>query len=143
MGIHGIIVSNHGGRQIDGAIGSLDALSKIMRSPKVIKAQTKGDLTVLFDSGIRTGSDVIKAMAMGAQGVLSTCHNVSTVVVSHYRILVARPFMYGLAIAGQAGVEQILMQTVTDMHLTMGLCGYSDVNDLIGKWDELLEPVDD
>jgi lactate 2-monooxygenase len=51
--------------------------------------------------------------------------------------------MYGLAIAGQAGVEQILMQTVTDMHLTMGLCGYSDVNDIIGKRDELLEFIDD
>ncbi|KAG1829857.1 FMN-dependent alpha-hydroxy acid dehydrogenase [Suillus variegatus] len=130
MGIHGIIVSNHGGRQVDGAIGSLDALAKIMRSQKVLNAQAKGDLTVLFDSGIRTGSDVIKAMAMGAQGVLST-------------ILVARPYMYGLATAGQAGVEQILMQTVTDMHITMGLCGYSDVNDLIGKRDELLELVDD
>ncbi|KAG2121565.1 FMN-dependent alpha-hydroxy acid dehydrogenase [Suillus cothurnatus] len=126
MGIHGIIVSNHGGRQVDGAIGSLDALARIMRSPKVLEAQTKGDLTVLFDSGIRTGSDVIKAMAMGAQGVL-----------------IARPFMYGLAIAGQAGVEQILMQTVTDMHLTMGLCGYSDVNDIVGKRDELLEFIDD
>ncbi|KAG0697637.1 FMN-dependent alpha-hydroxy acid dehydrogenase [Suillus ampliporus] len=126
MGIHGVIVSNHGGRQIDGSIGALDALSKIMRSPKVLEAQKKGNLTVLFDSGIRTGSDVIKAMAMGAQGVL-----------------IARPYMYGLAIAGQAGVEQILMQTVTDMHITMGLCGYSDVNDLIGKRDELLERVDD
>lgn len=75
MGIHGIIVSNHGGRQIDGAIGSLDALSKIMRSTKVLDAQKKGDLTVLFDSGIRTGSDVVKAMAMGAQAVLSACPN--------------------------------------------------------------------
>jgi len=72
MGINGIIVSNHGGRQIDGAIGSLDALSKIMHSTKVLEAQKKGDLTVLFDSGIRTGSDVVKAMAMGAQGVLRT-----------------------------------------------------------------------
>ncbi|KAG0696091.1 FMN-dependent alpha-hydroxy acid dehydrogenase [Suillus ampliporus] len=126
MGIHGFIVSNHGGRQIDGAIGALDALSKIMRSPKVLEAQRNGNLTVLFDSGIRTGSDVIKAMAMGAQGVL-----------------IARPYLYGLAIAGQAGVEQILMQTVTDMHATMGLCGYNDVNDLIGKRDELLERVDD
>ncbi|OAX37583.1 FMN-dependent alpha-hydroxy acid dehydrogenase [Rhizopogon vinicolor AM-OR11-026] len=126
MGIHGIIVSNHGGRQIDGAIGSLDALSKIMCSTKVLEAQKKGSLTVLFDSGIRTGSDVVKAMAMGAQGVL-----------------LARPFMYGLAIAGQPGVEQILMQTVADLHVTMGLCGYKDVNDMIGKRDELLERVDD
>lgn len=47
--------------------------------------------------------------------------------------------MYGLSIAGQEGVEQILMQTVSDLHITMGLCGYSDVNDLVGKRDELLD----
>jgi lactate 2-monooxygenase len=51
--------------------------------------------------------------------------------------------MYGLSIAGQKGVEQILMQTAADLHVTMGLSGYSDVNDLIGKRDELLERVDD
>jgi len=60
-----------GGRQVDGAIASLDALDMIMRSQKVLDAQKSGKLTVLFDSGIRTGSDVIKALAMGAQGVLS------------------------------------------------------------------------
>ena len=60
-----------GGRQVDGAIGSLDALDKIMRSCKVRAAQKSGKLTVLFDSGIRTGSDIIKALAIGAQGVLS------------------------------------------------------------------------
>jgi lactate 2-monooxygenase len=59
------------------------------------------------------------------------------------RITVARQFMYGLSIAGQKGVEQILMQTAADLHVTMGLSGYSDVNDLIGKRDELLERVDD
>lgn len=125
VGIDGIIVSNHGGRQIDGAIGSLDALDMIMRSQKVLDAQKSGKLTVLFDSGIRTGSDIIKALAIGAQGVL-----------------IARPIFYGLAIAGQAGVEQILMQSICDLHITMGLCGYSDVNDLIGKRDELLVKVD-
>lgn len=62
-----------GGRQVDGAIGSLDALDKIMRSRKVRAAQQAGKLTVLFDSGIRTGSDIIKALAIGAQGVLSQC----------------------------------------------------------------------
>ncbi|KAG1823272.1 oxidoreductase [Suillus variegatus] len=125
IGIHGIIVSNHGGRQIDGAIASLDALDMIMRSQKVLDAQKSGKLTVLFDSGIRTGSDIIKALAIGAQGVL-----------------IARPIVYGLAIAGQAGVEQILMQSICDLHVTMGLCGFSDVNDLIGKRDELLVKVD-
>lgn len=125
IGIHGIIVSNHGGRQIDGAIASLDALDMIMRSQKVLDAQKSGKLTVLFDSGIRTGSDIIKALAIGAQGVL-----------------IARPIVYGLAIAGQAGVEQILMQSICDLHMTMGLCGFNDVNDLIGKRDELMVKVD-
>jgi len=60
-----------GGRQVDGAIGSLDALDKIMDSLKVRLAQKSGKFTVLFDSGVRTGSDVIKALAIGAQGVLS------------------------------------------------------------------------
>ncbi|KAG1727927.1 oxidoreductase [Suillus paluster] len=115
MGIDGIIVSNHGGRQVDGAIASLDALDMIMRSQKVLGAQKSGKLTVLFDSGIRTGSDVIKALAMGAQGVL-----------------IARPI---------AGVEQILMQTICDLHITMGLCGFRDVKDLTGKRDELLVKV--
>ncbi|KAF9233239.1 FMN-dependent alpha-hydroxy acid dehydrogenase [Melanogaster broomeanus] len=123
-GIDGIVVSNHGGRQVDGAIGSMDALNKIMSSRKVRAAQRAGKLTVLFDSGIRTGSDIIKALALGAQGVLS--HTVG------------RPFMYGLAIAGQAGVEQILMQTICDLHITMGLCGYSDINEIIGKKEEIL-----
>ncbi|KIK79244.1 hypothetical protein PAXRUDRAFT_834201 [Paxillus rubicundulus Ve08.2h10] len=121
QGIDGILVSNHGGRQVDGAIGSMDALDKIMRSRKVRAAQRTGDFTVLFDSGIRTGSDVIKALAIGAQGVL-----------------IGRPFMYGLAIAGQEGVEQILKQTICDMNITMGLCGYSDINEMVGKKDEIL-----
>ncbi|EIW75034.1 oxidoreductase [Coniophora puteana RWD-64-598 SS2] len=121
VGIDGIIVSNHGGRQVDGAIASLDALEMITRSTKVVEAQRNGKLTILFDSGVRTGSDVIKALAMGAQAVL-----------------IARPFMYGLAIAGQDGVEQILMQTICDMHITLGLIGYSSVKDLIGKRERVL-----
>ncbi|KAN0088010.1 FMN-dependent dehydrogenase [Tylopilus felleus] len=120
-GVDGIIVSNHGGRQVDGAIGSLDAFDMIMRSRKVRAAQRSGKLTILFDSGIRTGSDIIKALAMGAQGVL-----------------IARPYMYGLAIAGQEGVEQILMQTICDLHISMGLTGYSDINEIIGKKDEIM-----
>jgi isopentenyl diphosphate isomerase/L-lactate dehydrogenase-like FMN-dependent dehydrogenase len=59
-----------GGRQVDGAIGSFSALEKITLSERVRRAQEQGKFTVLFDSGIRTGSDVIKAIAMGAQGVL-------------------------------------------------------------------------
>lgn len=90
-GADGIIVSNHGGlharsvqrvclfrdvfiggRQIDGAIPSLHALCQIMRSAKVKQAQANGKFTILFDSGIRTGSDIFKAIALGAQGILCT-----------------------------------------------------------------------
>ena len=59
-----------------------------------------------------------------------------------YGLLVGRPYMYGLAIAGQAGVEQILLQTVCDLHVTLGLCGYKDINDVIGKKDEILVKLD-
>ena len=62
-----------GGKQIDGAIPSLYALDKICQSPTILAAQKSGKLTVLFDSGIRTGSDIIKALALGAQGVLRAC----------------------------------------------------------------------
>ena len=63
-----------GGRQVDGAIPSLLALETIMKSPKILEAQKSGKLTILFDSGIRTGSDIIKAIALGAQAVLRKCY---------------------------------------------------------------------
>ncbi|KAF8431917.1 oxidoreductase [Boletus edulis BED1] len=124
LGIDGIVVSNHGGRQVDGSIGALDALDMMMQSPKVREAQRAGKLTVLFDSGIRTGSDILKALALGAQAVL-----------------LGRPFMYGLAIAGEAGVEQVLMQTIADLHLTMGLCGFRDVTDVVGAREKLMVKI--
>ncbi|KAL9631314.1 MAG: hypothetical protein Q9204_004286 [Flavoplaca sp. TL-2023a] len=84
MGMHGIVVSNHGGRQLDGAIGSLEVL------PEIVDAV--GDkLTVLFDSGVRTGVDVSKALCLGAKGVL-----------------VGRPWVYGLGIAGKLGARDVL-----------------------------------
>ena len=83
-GIDGIVVSNHGGRQIDGAIASLDAL------PPILDAVGDG-IAVLFDSGIRSGADVFKALALGAEAVL-----------------VGRPYLWGLALDGQAGVETVL-----------------------------------
>ena len=80
-GVDGIIVSNHGGRQVDGAIGSLDAL------PGVVE-EVDGRVPVLFDSGVRSGADAFKALALGAQAVL-----------------VGRPWVYGLALGGAAGVR--------------------------------------
>src|SRR3954462_5904299 len=98
-GIDGVIVSNHGGRQIDGEIASLDAL------PGVVAAV--GDrMAVLFDSGIRAGSDVMKAHALGAQAVL-----------------VGRPYVYGLGLGGEDGVRHVLRSLLAELDLTMALAG--------------------
>jgi L-lactate dehydrogenase (cytochrome) len=100
-GLDGVVVSNHGGRQADGAVGSLDALPAI--------AEAAGtDLAVLFDSGIRGGADVIKALALGADAVL-----------------LGRPYIWGLALEGQAGVETVLKMILAELDLTMALCGYT------------------
>lgn len=105
-GVDGIIVSNHGGRQVDGAIGALDAL------PAVADA-VGARLTVLFDSGIRGGADMLKALALGAQAVL-----------------VGRPYVYGLALGGEAGVRHVLRALRTDFELTMRLAGVSRLSEL-------------
>ncbi len=99
-GMDGIVVSNHGGRQVDGAVGSLDVLPEI--------AAAVGDqLAVLFDSGIRTGADVVKALALGARAVL-----------------VGRPFVYGLALGGEDGVRHAVRSLLADFDLTSGLSGH-------------------
>lgn len=108
-GMDGIIVSNHGGRQVDGAIASLDALAEIGADEKV----KQSGLTLLFDSGIRTGADVLKAIALGAKAVL-----------------VGRPYMYGLAIKGQAGVEHVLKSIMADTDNTLANLGKKSVRDL-------------
>jgi isopentenyl diphosphate isomerase/L-lactate dehydrogenase-like FMN-dependent dehydrogenase len=105
-GVDGLIVSNHGGRQVDGAIGALDAL------PLVREAVGDG-LAVLFDSGIRTGSDVFKALALGADAVC-----------------LGRPFVWGLALDGRAGVEQVLRCLLAEFDLTLALSGYTDIAQL-------------
>jgi isopentenyl diphosphate isomerase/L-lactate dehydrogenase-like FMN-dependent dehydrogenase len=98
-GASAVIVSNHGGRQLDGAIASLDAL------PGVVEAVGE-ELTVLFDSGIRRGSDVFKALALGARAVL-----------------LGRPYCYGLAVNGEEGVTDVLLNLFADIDLTLGLAG--------------------
>jgi lactate 2-monooxygenase len=105
-GMDGIIVSNHGGRQVDGAIGSLEALPSI--------AEAVGDrLDVLFDSGVRTGADAIKALALGARAVL-----------------LGRPYMYGLAHSGESGVRHVLRGFLADLDLTLGLSGHRTIGEL-------------
>ncbi|KAJ7644620.1 oxidoreductase [Roridomyces roridus] len=123
--VDGIVVSTHGGRQIDGTIGSLDALARIMRSPVVRAAQAEGKFTVLFDSGIRTGPDIFKAIAIGAQAVL-----------------VGRPWLYGSIVAGQEGVEQVLLSLLADLDVTLGLSGFRSLDEIRGKADEILVKVD-
>lgn len=105
-GVDGIVVSNHGGRQVDGAVASLDVLPEI--------AAAVGDrLEVLFDSGVRTGADVLKALALGAKAVL-----------------LGRPYVYGLAHGGEAGVRHVLRSLLADLDLTLGLSGHRSVAEL-------------
>jgi L-lactate dehydrogenase (cytochrome) len=105
-GVQGIVVSNHGGRQVDGAVAALDALPAI--------AQAVGSkLTVLFDGGIRGGADMLKALALGAQAVL-----------------LGRPYAYGLALGGEAGVRHVLRALRTDFELTMRLAGLASATEL-------------
>ncbi|KAJ7124608.1 oxidoreductase [Mycena crocata] len=124
-GVDGIVVSNHGGRQVDGAIPSLHALARIMRSPTIKVAQAADKLTVLFDSGIRTGPDIIKALALGAQAVL-----------------LGRPWVCGGILAGQEGIEQVLRYTLADLDTTLGLAGFTSLSEVQGKADDFLVEVD-
>jgi isopentenyl diphosphate isomerase/L-lactate dehydrogenase-like FMN-dependent dehydrogenase len=105
-GAAGIIVSNHGGRQVDGAIPALDAL------PSVVAA-VRGRAPVLFDSGIRRGADILRALALGAQAVL-----------------LGRPYIWGLALGGEAGVRDVLLNTLADFDLTLALSGYTSLAQL-------------
>src|SRR5437899_1278236 len=105
-GVDAIIVSNHGGRQVDGGIGALDAL------PGVV-CEVNGRVPVLFDSRIRRGADVFKALALGARAVL-----------------LGRLYMWGLAVAGEAGVRDVLLNLLADFDLTMALSGYTSCRDL-------------
>jgi lactate 2-monooxygenase len=105
-GVDGIVVSNHGGRQVDGAIGSLDAL------PAIAEA-TGDDLAILFDSGIRGGADAIKALALGADAVC-----------------LGRPYIWGLALEGQQGVETVLKMILAELDLSLALCGYTSPDQL-------------
>ncbi len=100
-GAAGIIVSNHGGRQVDGAIPALDAL------PGVVAA-VRGRAPVLFDSGIRRGADIFRAVALGAQATL-----------------LGRPYMWGLTLDGEAGVRDVMLNTLADLDLTLALSGYT------------------
>lgn len=114
MGMDGVIVSNHGGRQVDGSATPLGQL------PSIVEA-VGDEVSVLLDSGVRTGSDVVKAVALGAEAVL-----------------VARPWVWGLALEGQAGVEQVVKGLLADTDLTMAMCGKARLADVDR---ELVQPA--
>lgn len=105
-GAAGVVVSNHGGRQVDGAIAALDALPKV--------ASAVGErASVLLDSGIRSGVDVVKALALGADAVLY-----------------GRPWVYGLGLGGAPGVRHALRVLLADLDVTLGLAGFASVAEL-------------
>ncbi|MFB6097160.1 MAG: alpha-hydroxy-acid oxidizing protein [Haloferacaceae archaeon] len=102
-GADGVVVSTHGGRQIDGARAAVAALPEVA-------AAVDGEIPVLLDSGVRTGADAFKALALGADAVL-----------------VGRPFVFGLAIAGQRGVYEVLANVLAELDSVLGLSGHDDV----------------
>jgi len=105
LGVDAIVVSNHGGRQLDGAISSIRAL------PEVVQA-VSGKTEVWLDGGIRSGQDVLRALALGARGTL-----------------IGRAYAYGLGAMGEAGVTRALELIQKELDVTMALCGLRDVKD--------------
>ncbi|AWT47942.1 MULTISPECIES: lactate 2-monooxygenase [Streptomyces] len=115
-GMDGVVVSNHGGRQVAGALAAADALPRV--------AEAVGDrLTVLFDSGVRTGADVFKALALGARAVL-----------------LGRPYVYGLGLDGQAGVDHVIRCLLAEFDLTLALSGHAGPA-TVGKSDLVAGPA--
>jgi isopentenyl diphosphate isomerase/L-lactate dehydrogenase-like FMN-dependent dehydrogenase len=106
LGFDGLIVSNHGGRQVDGSISALDALGGI-------RDAVGPSATVMMDSGIRRGSDVMKALALGADTVF-----------------LGRPYMWALAVGGQEAVESLLLNLLGDTDRALVLCGCKSIRDL-------------
>jgi lactate 2-monooxygenase len=109
-GVDGIVVSNHGGRQVDGAVASLDALVEI-------RAAVGGDTVVLVDGGVRNGADVVKAMALGADAVL-----------------LGRPYVYALAVGGEEAVAALIQQLAAETDLTLALMGAHSITELDETW---------
>lgn len=105
-GMDGIIISNHGGRQVDGSISTCEALPKIAQA-------VASRIPILLDSGVRGGADAFKALALGASAVC-----------------IGRPYVYGLTLAGQNGVTEVLRNFMADFELTMGLAGCKNISEI-------------
>lgn len=106
LGINGIYMSNHGGRQVDGAIGTIEAL------PAVVEA-VKKQIPIVLDSGVRSGADMFKALALGATAVG-----------------IGRPYVYGLALAGEQGVKEVICNLLADFELNMRLAGCRNIQEI-------------
>ncbi|KAJ7880381.1 FMN-dependent dehydrogenase, partial [Mycena olivaceomarginata] len=102
-----------GGRQIDGEIATMDALSDIVASSVVRAAQADGAFTVFLDSGVRTGTDVLKAVALSADAV-------------------GRAYLWASCVGGKDGVKQLIHQTMAEINITLGLLGYTSLDELRG-----------
>ena len=109
-GVDGLIVSNHGGRQVDGAISTIAAL------PAIADA-VKGRIPLILDSGVRSGADMIKALALGASAVA-----------------IGRPYAYGLALAGEEGVSEVIRAMLSDFELNLRLAGGTKPSDVDASW---------
>ncbi|WP_312911593.1 alpha-hydroxy-acid oxidizing protein [Natronosalvus caseinilyticus] len=109
-GADGVIVSNHGGRQVDNALPAIEALPRVVDR---LADSGYGDAPVLFDSGIRRGADAVMALALGAE-----------------MVLLGRPYVYGLAIDGEDGVREVCRNFLADLDLTLGLAGHASVAEL-------------
>jgi lactate 2-monooxygenase len=105
-GVDGIIVSNHGGRQLDGAVATLDSLPAIHEA-------IQGKIPLLMDSGIRRGSDILKAIALGASAVL-----------------IGRPYAYALAVAGEVGVQEVIKNLIAETELQLAISGRSSIQEV-------------
>jgi len=110
IGIEGVIVSDHGGRQVDGAVAALDALVEVREA-------LGAGYPVLFDSGVRRAADVLKAIALGADAVL-----------------LGRPYVWGLAVGGQEGVERVLKSLWGELDVSMALLGARSIAELDRSW---------
>jgi lactate 2-monooxygenase len=104
----GVVVSNHAGRQVDGAIATMDALQGIVEA-------VAGSVPVLLDSGIRSGADIFRALALGASAVG-----------------LGRPYVWGLAAGGEQGVREVIRNLRADFDLTLGLAGCASVSEVTG-----------
>jgi isopentenyl diphosphate isomerase/L-lactate dehydrogenase-like FMN-dependent dehydrogenase len=110
LGCNGVVVSNHGGRQLEGAPATIDVLPEIV-------AAVGSQMEVLLDGGVRRGGDVVKALALGAKAVL-----------------IGRPYVWGLALGGQAGVSHVLEQLHAEVKRSMQLLGCTSIHDLDPGW---------